>query len=101
MEKNMEQKPMHNKCWDTFAKVGKILGISSLATFFLPFFVGVAGIIFSCLGTNANTEEGKKSKKIGLITSIISIVLNVAVLILLILIPVIIAMNEDKSLITF
>ena len=71
----IEDKPA--KCWSVFAKVGKILGIVSIAIAVIPFLyglaVGVHGIVFSCLGRKAIDDEAIRNRKVGLILSIIAV----------------------------
>ena len=73
-----EKKPA--KVWSIFSKIGKILGIVSIATSWIPFLigltVGIPGIVLSCLGRKAGTEVAQKNFKLGLILSIVGVVVS-------------------------
>ena len=74
----VEDKPA--KCWSVFAKVGKILGIISIAIAIIPLLyglvVGVHGIVFSCLGRKAIDDEAINNRNIGLKLSIAGTVIS-------------------------
>ena len=75
-----ENKPP--KVWTVFSRIGKILGIVCLATSILPYLnyfslaLGVVGIVMSCLGKKAKTEETDKACRLGLILSIIAVAVS-------------------------
>ena len=81
-----EKKPL--RVWSIFARVGKILGIVAAATSVIPFLiglqVGIFGIVFSCLGRKALTEEAYRSCKLGLILSIVGTVVSLISYVILI-----------------
>ena len=77
-----EKKPP--KVWTVFSKVSKILGIVCLSASWIPYFglvlaisLGVPGIVFSCLGRKAKTEETDKMCRIGLTLCIIAIPVSI------------------------
>lgn len=76
----VEDKPA--KVWTIFSQVGKILGIVCLATSLIPYInyisleFAIAGIVFSCLGRKAKTEETDKNCSLGLKLSIAAVVVS-------------------------
>ena len=81
----VEDKPP--KVWTVFSIIGKILGIVCLSTALIPFInylslgFGVVGIVMSCLGRKANTEETDKKCRIGLKLSIAAVVISFVLII--------------------
>lgn len=70
------------KPWATFANIGYILGIISLAFCWFPysnFYLGGVGIVFSCLGkwSNSNREKAQKGFMMSLISTILNFVLSI------------------------
>lgn len=81
-----EKKPP--KVWTVFSKVSKILGIVCLSASWIPYFglvlaisLGVPGIVFSCLGRKAKTEETDRNCRIGLTLCIIAIPVSIVLFI--------------------
>lgn len=74
----VEPKPA--KVWSIFATVGKVLGIVSIATSILPVLLGVSigipGIVLSCLGKRANTDEAMRKCSLGLKLSIAGVIIS-------------------------
>lgn len=76
----IEEKPA--KVWSVFALLGKILGIVCFVASFIPWInwisleVGVIGIVFSCLGRKAKTEEADSNCSTGLKFSIAAVILS-------------------------
>ena len=79
----VEKKP--SKVWTVFSIIGKVLGIVAIATSWIPYLVGleigIAGIVFSCLGRKANTDATDHNCRLGLKLSIAGIVISVVVFI--------------------
>lgn len=79
-----EKKPA--KVWTVFSVIGKILGIVCFATAFIPILninsieLGIIGIVMSCLGRKALTEEADNNCRIGLKFSIAAVAVSVAIL---------------------
>lgn len=75
-----EKKPA--RCWSIFARVGKALGIVTLATCWIPIFglysliPGMIGITFGVLGKFAREEPYTSSARTGFITSLIGTILS-------------------------
>ena len=75
------------KVWTVFSIIGKILGIVCLATSLIPFLnffslsFGIAGIVMSCLGRKAKTEETDRNCRLGLILSIIAVAVSLVAII--------------------
>ena len=75
------------KVWTVFSIIGKILGIVCLSTSIIPFInylsfgFGIAGIVMSCLGRKAKTEETDKNCRIGLKLSIAAVVVSLVMII--------------------
>lgn len=75
-----EDKPL--RVWSIFALVGKILGIVCLCASVIPWLnwaslVGaVPGIVLSCLGRKAKSEEADKNSSLGLKLSIAALVIS-------------------------
>ena len=75
------------KVWGVFARIGKILGIVCLSTALIPFLnffslaLGIPGIVFSCLGRRANTQEAYKNCSLGLPLSITAVAVSFAMII--------------------
>ena len=64
-----EKKSEEAKCWSIFAQVGKILGIVSLATCWIPglgMTAGIHGIVASALGRRSEKEVAKTDSVMGL-----------------------------------
>jgi len=73
------------KPWATFANIGYILGIISLAFCWFPyslFYLGGTGMVFSCLGRWSKSNREKADK--GFTMSLISIILNFVLTIIII-----------------
>ena len=77
-----------SKKWTVFSKMGKIFGIIAFVLVFIPginiatsWWLGIAGIVFSCLGRKAKTEQSEKNFKVGLALSIVALVLSVVILV--------------------
>ena len=83
---NTEKKPP--KVWTIFSRVGKILGIACVATALIPYLnlfsldFGIVGIVLSCLGKKAKTEETDNDCRIGLILSIIAVAVSFVMIII-------------------
>ena len=81
----VEKRPA--KVWTVFSTVGKILGIVCLCVSLIPYFnyfslvFGVVGIVMSCLGRKAKTEETDKNCRIGLTLSIIAVAVSLVMII--------------------
>ena len=81
----VEDKPP--KVWSVFSVVGKVLGIVCLATSLIPFLnyisleLGIVGIVLSCLGKKAKTEEAYKNCSLGLKLSIAAVAVSVVTVI--------------------
>lgn len=81
----VEEQQVERGPWKAFAKVGHILGIVSLATMWIPFFVccsiGFYGIVFSALGKKSveNKPIADKALKRNIAASIVSFVLTVVI----------------------
>ena len=81
----VEEQQVERGPWKAFAKVGHILGIVSLATMWIPFFVccsiGFYGIVFSALGKKSveNKELANKGLKMNIASSVVSFVLTVVI----------------------
>ena len=80
-ESTIEEEKKPAKCWATFAKVARILGIVAVATCWLPLLIGVeagaAGIVFAILGKHAVEPESKENSKSGLTMSIVGAAISV------------------------
>lgn len=76
--------PQEAGCWRVFAKVSHILGIITMATFWIPIFgfysiiPGIHGIVFGALGKKSknpvayeNAESGFNKSLVGTILSIV------------------------------
>ena len=80
-----EEKPA--KVWKVFSVIGKILGIVGIATAFIPYLnfatveIAIIGIVMSCLGRKAQTEEADKNCSLGLKLSIAALVVSVVLII--------------------
>ena len=80
-----EDKPP--KVWTVFSIVGKVLGIVCLCASIVPYLnyfslmFAIVGIVMSCLGRKAKTEETDRNCSIGLILSIIAVALSVIMII--------------------
>ena len=80
-----QEKPA--KVWGVFALVGMIIGIVCLVASFIPYLnyfslvFGIAGIVLSCLGRKAKTEEAIKRCNVGLGLSIAAVVISVVMII--------------------
>ena len=76
----VEDKPA--KCWSIFATIGKVLGIVCLSTSVIPYInffslaFGIVGIVMSCLGRKALTDESDNKCRIGLKLSIAAVVVS-------------------------
>lgn len=81
-----EKKPP--KVWTVFSRIGRILGIVCFATSFVPvlnyfsLMLGIVGIVFSCLGRKAKTEETDRNSRTGLKFSIAAVSVAFAMIIL-------------------
>lgn len=78
------------KVWSIFATVGKVLGIVSIATCWIPFLIGlvagVPGIVFSCLGKKAQNDLALSKCRTGLKLSIAGLVISIFTYIMLFII---------------
>lgn len=80
-----EDKPP--KVWTVFSKIGKILGIVCLATSLIPYLnifsltFGIAGIVMSCLGRKAKTQETDNNCSLGLKLSIVAVAVSFVMII--------------------
>ena len=74
----IEDKPA--KCWSVFALIGKILGIVAISLCWIPYpvsmFLGIPGIVMSCLGRKAIDEDSISNRTIGLKLSIAGTVVS-------------------------
>ena len=73
------------KCWSVFAMIGKILGIVAICLCWIPYpismFLGIPGIVMSCLGRKAIDEDSIKNRTVGLKLSIAGTVVSFVVFI--------------------
>ena len=80
-----EEKPA--KVWTVFSIIGKILGIVCLATSVIPYVnyaslsFAIAGIVMSCLGRKAQTEQTDNNCRIGLKLSIAAVVVSLVMIV--------------------
>ena len=81
----VENKPP--KVWTVFSIIGKILGIVCISTSLIPYLnwfsfgFGIIGIVMSCLGKKAKTEETDRNSRIGLILSIVAVAVSLVMII--------------------
>ena len=93
-----EDKPL--RVWTIFSIVGKILGIVCLITSIIPYLnyfslgFGIVGIVMSCLGRKAKTEETDRNCRLGLKLSIAAVVLS-AVMIIVYLVVFIVVLESS------
>ena len=94
-----EQKPA--KVWTVFSTIGKILGIVAICICWIPMMygvvLGVPGIVFSCLGRKAQTEQAEKNFKIGLTLSIIAIVFTIFSFIIYIIVVAVLQLGSQVA----
>lgn len=82
----VEDKPP--RVWSVFSTIGKVLGIVCLATSLIPyinyfsFCFAIVGIVMSCLGRKAKTEEADKNCSLGLKLSIAATVISFVMMIM-------------------
>lgn len=82
----VEDKPP--KVWTVFSVVGKVLGIVCLSTSLIPYLnffslgLGIIGIVMSCLGRKAKTEETDKNCSLGLKLSIAAVAVSFVMIII-------------------
>ena len=69
------------RCWAVFAKVGKIVGIVAIATFWIPygltFAFAIHGIVASALGKKSSDFEATQNANTGLVLNIVASVLSI------------------------
>lgn len=80
----IKEKPA--KCWYVFALIGKILGIVAVSLCWIPYpismFLGIPGIVMSCLGRKAVGDGAEKNSRVGLILSIVGTAVSLFIFIL-------------------
>lgn len=85
------------KVWSVFAKVGKIIGIVTISTCWIPWaaaIIGIYGVVFSALGSKATDEESIQNKKKGLTYSIVGGAISLTLFIAVTIASAIIAANN-------
>lgn len=101
-EKSEVVEPKPAKVWSIFSKIGKILGIVAIATSWIPYLIGleigIAGIVFSCLGKKARTDVANDNCRLGLKLSIAGIVVSFVVFILYIVLIVALGFSIGQSI---
>lgn len=89
-EVNEVVEPKPARVWSIFSKIGRIMGIVAIATSWIPYLIGltigIAGIVFSCLGRKAKTDIAEDNYRLGLKLSIAGIVVSVVSFIIFIVI---------------
>ena len=102
LEDKVEKKESHGP-WNTFAKIGFILGlVGFLTSFFLAgSSLAVPAIVFSSLGLKAQNPDRKDEAKRGLRYAIGSIIVTVIIVFILIIAGIVIGLNWDKIVESF
>ena len=92
------EEPQQPKVWKVFSIIGKILGIVSISTCWIPFMLGLSlgipGIVLSCLGKKYHTPETDKNFKVGLTLSIIGAVGSLLSYIIYVVVMAVIGMSK-------
>ena len=80
----VEKKPA--KVWSIFSKIGKIFGIVTISTCWIPVWgmaialeLGIVGIVFCCLGRKAKTDVADSNYRTGLKLAIPGIIISIVV----------------------
>ena len=85
------------KVWSVFAKVGRIIGVVTISTCWIPWvaaIIGIYGVVFSALGSKATDEESIQNRKKGLTYSIVGGAISLTLFIAVTIASAIIAANN-------